>query len=206
MQKLFVTAIDTNAGKTVVSAILTEALQADYWKPVQAGELHNTDTMKVRSLVSNKTSVFHPETYCLKTPMSPHAAAARDGITIELNKIQIPETNNHLVIEGAGGVLVPLNNEQSVADLVKHLDLEVVLVSRHYLGRINHTLLTAEALAKRGIKVKGIIFNGEEIEGTEDIILKHTGYRCLGHVNEEDVIDKVMVAYYAKKLKAALLQ
>lgn len=206
MKKLFVTAIDTNAGKTVVSAIITEALEADYWKPVQAGELNNTDTMKVRSLVSNKTSVFHAEAYKLQTPMSPHAAAARDRVAIDIQKIEIPQTDNHLVIEGAGGILVPLNEEALVADLVQHLDVEVVLISRHYLGSINHTLLTAEALKARGIKVKGIIFNGEEIEGTEAIILKHTGYTCLGHVNEEEVIDKVMVSHYAKKLRAALLQ
>lgn len=205
MQKLFVTAIDTNAGKTVTSAIIAEALNADYWKPVQAGELNNSDTMKVRSLLSNKVSVLHPEAYRLTTPMSPHAAAARDKVTIDLANIRLPETDNHLVIEGAGGLLVPLNDKDFVADLIKHLDVEVVLISRHYLGSINHTLSAAMVLKERDIKVKGIIFNGEEIEGTEDIILKHTGYACLGRINEEEVIDKVMVSHYAKQLRANLL-
>lgn len=203
-QRLFVTAIDTNAGKTVISAIIAEALQADYWKPVQAGELDNTDAMKVRALISNKVTVFHPETYLLRTPMSPHAAAVRDGIAIELDKITLPQTANHLVIEGAGGLLVPLNDNEFVADLIGRLNVEVVLISRHYLGSINHTLASAKVLADYGLKVRGIIFNGEEIEGTEDIILKHTGYRLLGRINEEDVIDKVMVAHYAGKLRAAL--
>ncbi len=205
MQRLFVTAIDTNAGKTVVAAIIAEALNADYWKPIQSGELDNSDTMKVRSLISNPTTVFHPETYRLKTPMSPHAAAARDHITIDLDNIHIPGANNHLVIEGAGGLLVPVNNDEFVVDLIKKLDVEVVLVSRHYLGSINHTLSAAMVLKDRGIKVKGIIFNGEEIEGTEDIILKHTGYTCLGRIDEEEVIDRVMVSRYAHQLRQTLL-
>ena len=205
MQRLFVTAIDTNAGKTVVAAIIAEALNADYWKPIQSGELDNSDTMKVRSLISNPTTVFHPETYRLKTPMSPHAAAARDHITVDLDNIHIPDTSNHLVIEGAGGLLVPVNNDEFVVDLIKKLDVEVVLVSRHYLGSINHTLSAAMVLKDRGIKVKGIIFNGEEIEGTEDIILKHTGYTCLGRIDEEEVIDRVMVSRYAHQLRQTLL-
>lgn len=205
MQKLFVTGIDTNVGKTVISAILTEALKADYWKPIQAGDLNHTDTMKVKALVSNKTSVFHLERYRLSIPMSPHVSAARDGVTIDLDECKLPETENTLIIEGAGGLLVPLNDTAFVVDLIKKLDAEVVLVSRHYLGSINHTLSAALVLKQYNVKVKGIIFNGEEIEGTEDTILKHTGYTLLGHINEEDVIDKVMVDHYAKKIRPAFL-
>lgn len=205
MQRLFVTAIDTNAGKTVVSAIIAEALQADYWKPIQAGDLGNTDTAKVGTLISNKTTVIHPEAYRLNTPMSPHAAAARDGVTIDLQKITPPDTGNHLVIEGAGGLLVPVNDNEFIIDLIKKLDAAVVLVSRHYLGSINHTLLSARLLKAYGVPVKGILFNGEEIEGTEDIILHHTGYKNLGRIEEEEVIDKVMVAHYARKIRESLL-
>lgn len=200
MQKIFITGIDTNVGKTVIAAILTEALKADYWKPIQSGDLHHTDTMRVQSLVANKESVFHPETYRFSTPMSPHVSAARDGVAIDLNDIKIPDTSNTLIIEGAGGLMVPLNDNEFVIDLIKKLEAEVVLVSRHYLGSINHTLTSALALKQYGLKVKGIIFNGEEIEGTEETILKHTGYKLLGHIDEEDVIDKVMVSHYAKKL------
>ncbi len=197
MQKIFVAGIDTNAGKTVVSAILTEALKADYWKPVQAGDLDNADTMKVQALVSNATSVFHPEAYRLTRPMSPHIAAAKDHIEIDLAGIRIPETSNTLVVEGAGGLLSPLTDQLFVIDLIKALDAPVVLVSRHYLGSINHTLLSVMALKQHGIKVLGIIFNGEEIEGTEAIIAAHSGYRVLGHINEEEVIDADMVRRYA---------
>src|SRR3990172_7256718 len=129
MRKLFVTGIGTGDGKTVVSAILTEALKADYWKPVQAGELDNTDTMKVQRLVSNKVSVFHPESYRLTGFMSPHAAATIDNVIIDFNNIQIPDTDKTLIIEGAGGLMVPLNDEQLVIDLIKYLNAEVVLVS-----------------------------------------------------------------------------
>jgi dethiobiotin synthetase len=205
MEKLFVTGIDTNAGKTVIAAILAEALKADYWKPVQAGELHDTDTMKARALVSNTVSVFHPEAYRLNMPMSPHAAAARDGVTIDLDSILLPDTNNTLIIEGAGGLLVPLNDREFVIDLIKKLDAEVVLVSRHYLGSINHTLLSAGMLKQHGIKVRGIIFNGDEIEGTEAIILKHTGYKHLGTIGEEEVVDKEMVSKYAGELRNGLI-
>lgn len=203
MERLFITGIDTNVGKTIVSAILVEALGADYWKPVQAGELHHTDTMKVRELVSNKTSVFHQEVYRLRTPMSPHIAASRDGITIELNKITAPATNNTLVIEGAGGLLVPLDDKGTVvADMIKQLQAHVVLVSRNYLGSINHTLLTARVLKQYGIPVKGIVFNGEEMDGTEAIIQRHTGYNILGRIEEEERIDVNMVSSYAAVFKA----
>lgn len=205
MQKIFVTGIDTNAGKTLISAILAEALKADYWKPVQAGDLHDTDTMKVRALVSNEQSVFHPEGYRLTIPMSPHVAAARDGVTITLDNIKLPETDNTLIIEGAGGLMVPLNDTEFVVDLIKKLDAEVILVSRHYLGSINHTLASALVLKQYEIRVRGIVFNGDEIDGTEDIILKHTGYKHLGTIAEEDVIDKVMVGHYAGKLREALM-
>ena len=204
MKRFFVTGIDTNVGKTVVCAILAEALKADYWKPIQAGELHQSDTLKVKALVSNRQSVFHPETYRLHTPMSPHAAAARDGISIDLNKIALPETANNLIIEGAGGLLVPINEHDFVIDMAQRLNAEVILVSRHYLGSINHTLLSANALKQYGINVKGIIFNGDEIEGTESIILQHTGYRLLGRIQEEEVINKEMISMYALQFAAIL--
>lgn len=179
MRKIFVSGIGTGVGKTILAAILTEKLQADYWKPIQAGNLDDTDTDQVKKLVSNNLTVFYPEKYRLSKPMSPHAAAEIDGLEIKLTDFNIPETQNDLIIEGAGGLLVPLSNELLVIDLIKHLDGEVVLVSRHYLGSINHTLLSAEALKLRNIKVIGIVFNGEPYPQGEEIILRHTGLRCL---------------------------
>ncbi|MFH1321847.1 MAG: dethiobiotin synthase [Bacteroidota bacterium] len=204
MRKIFVTGIGTEVGKTVVSAILTEALKADYWKPVQAGQLDNTDTMKVQQLVSNQVSKFHPESYCLSQFMSPHAGAVIDNIEIDLSKIQLPNTKNTLIIEGAGGLMVPLNDNQLVIDLIKHLEPEVVLVSQNYLGSINHTILSVEALLSRKIDVLGIIFNGKPNKPTEDFILNHTGLKCLGRIMEEREINKEVVFKYAQEFKDLL--
>ena len=148
----FVVGISTEVGKTIVSAILTEALKADYWKPIQSGDLENSDTDKVRQLISNTRTVFHPNSYALHTPASPHLSAELDGIRIELSNIVRPETDNHLVIEAAGGLFVPLNEDDTMLDLLRPTD-KIVLVSRHYLGSINHTLLTYEALKHRGLDV-----------------------------------------------------
>ena len=129
--KYFITGIGTEIGKTITSAILTEALQADYWKPIQAGDLENTDTDKVRSLISNKKSNFHEESYRLKHAMSPHAAAKREGVHINLKNIKMPKHPNPLIIEGAGGLLVPLNDTDCVIDLTDQMDCEVILVSQN---------------------------------------------------------------------------
>ena len=147
--RLFVTGIGTEVGKTIIAAILTEALEADYWKPIQAGDLHHSDTDRVKALVTNNRSIFYKEAFCLQQPMSPHAAAEKDGINVHLSNIRAPKTNNHLIIEGAGGLMVPLNYEDCIIDLILQLNCEVVLVSRNYLGSINHTLLSIEALQKK---------------------------------------------------------
>lgn len=179
---LFVTGIGTDVGKTIVSAILVEKLKADYWKPVQAGDLENSDTMKVKSLVSNTKSVFHPEAYRLTQPFSPHKAAALDGIEIDPANIQLPQTTNRLIIEGAGGLMVPLNDKFLIIDLIKQLDAEVVLVSKNYLGSINHTLLSIYLLNKYNISIKGIVFNGSEDEFTESFIQSYTGLPLIGMI------------------------
>ena len=199
--RLFVTGIGTEVGKTVIAAILTEALEADYWKPVQAGDLDYRDTHKVRDLVSNDKSVFHPETHALNHPMSPHAAAERDGVEISLDDFQLPQTENHLIVEGAGGLMVPLNSKDCIIDLIEKLDIEVVLVSRNYLGSINHTLLSVEALQNRSIKIRGIIFNDKENKDTESVILKMTGLKCLGRVEFEENLSSESISRLAVKFK-----
>ncbi len=203
--KLFITGISTDVGKTVASSIIVEALQADYWKPIQAGDLEHSDTHKVQSLISNTQSKFHPNIYALQTPASPHLAAAKDGITIDLNQIREPQTNNHLVIEGAGGILVPLNETQSVVDIIQP-DYKVIVVSRHYLGSINHTLLTIEALQNRKIQVAGIIFSGEENTSSESIILNRTGLPCIGRIAQEPYFDTNVVLEYADLFRENLLK
>jgi dethiobiotin synthetase len=203
--KLFITGISTDVGKTVASAIIVEALQADYWKPIQAGDLEHSDTHKVQSLITNTQSQFHPNSYALQTPASPHLAAAKDGITIDLNQIQEPQTTNHLVIEGAGGILVPLNDTESVVDIIQP-DYKVIVVSRHYLGSINHTLLTVEALQNRKIQVAGIIFSGDENTSTESIILSRTGLAYIGRIVQEPYFDTNVIVEYADLFRENLLK
>ncbi|WP_418602347.1 dethiobiotin synthase [Hwangdonia sp.] len=195
----FITGISTEVGKTIVSAIITEALEADYWKPVQAGELDHGDTDKVERLVSNSKSKFHPNAYALETPMSPHAAAEIDNITIDIKEIKVPKTSNHLVIEGAGGLFVPLNNTQTVFDLIKP-NYKVIVVSRHYLGSINHTLLTINALKQKGFDVF-LVFSGNEHKSTESIIKKMTNVPVIGRIDEEPYFDKNVVKEYAELFK-----
>jgi dethiobiotin synthetase len=194
----FVTGIDTDSGKTFVSAILCEALKADYWKPVQAGFPRDADTVK--NLTGESVRIF-PEAYILNTPASPHAAAAIDGVTIELAKFVAPDTQNDLVIEGAGGCLVPLNDTQFVIDIAPEVADAVILVADLYLGSINHTLLTAEALKARELPVKGIIFNGKSNPESERIILHHTGLPCLLRITPEETINHETVKRYAERLK-----
>lgn len=200
--KLFVTGIGTDVGKTIISAILTEALEADYWKPIQAGELETGDAHTVANLISNNKTIIHPNAYALKTPMSPHAAAAIDGVKIDIKKIIPPKTKKNLVIEGAGGLLVPLNDKETILDLI-HPDYKVIVVSRHYLGSINHTLMTIQLLQQKGFDI-AIIFNGEENKTSERIIQKMTGVSVLGRIDNEPYFDKNVVLEYAEQFKEVL--
>ena len=190
MRRLFVTGIGTNVGKTVISAILTQKLKSDYWKPIQAGDLNNTDSMKVSQWVDNTISTIHPEAYRLTQPMSPHAAAERDGININLNDIISAETTRNLIIEGAGGLMVPLNKNDLVVDMISHFQAEAVLVSRHYLGSINHTILSIEALRSRNIPITGIIFNGDDNRDTESIIESVCAVPILGRIPNIDKLSQ----------------
>lgn len=190
VKPLFVTGIGTGIGKTIVSAVLVEKLKADYWKPVQSGDLDNSDTLKVKSLVSNDRSVFHPETYRLTEPYSPHKSADIDGIVIQSDKFVQPKTDNTLIIEGAGGLMVPLNAHFLMIDLIKQLNADTILVSQNYLGSINHTLLSAAILKQYGIIIKGIIFNGKTDSYSESYILQYTGIKLLGRLPEFGEVDK----------------
>ena len=201
-QTFFITGISTEVGKTVAAAIVTEALKADYWKPIQAGELDHCDTKKVARLVSNEKSQFHPNSYALHTPMSPHAAAAIDNVHIDIAAVVAPATENHLVIEGAGGLLVPLNDTDTILDLILP-SYKVIVVSRHYLGSINHTLLTLQLLQKKGFEI-AVIFSGEEHPTTEAVIKKMTGVTVIGRIDEEPYFDQNVVKEYADLFKEQL--
>ncbi len=203
--KLFITGISTDVGKTIASAIITEALEADYWKPIQAGDLDNSDSHKIQRYISNSKTVIHENSYKLKTPASPHLAAAIDGISIDLKTIKEPIAKNHLVIEGAGGLFVPLNDSDCVIDLIQS-DYKVIVVSRHYLGSINHTLLTIEALKNRKINIAGIIFNGNRNKASEEIILSRTGINCIDRIEDEPYFDKNVISEYADLFRQKLLE
>lgn len=192
-QQYFITGIGTGIGKTITSAIITEKLKADYWKPIQSGDLAQSDSMTIESLISNNQTVIHPETYRLTQPLSPHLSAKIDGIEIELNNFQLPKTNNNLIVEGAGGLMVPLNGKELILDLIKHLNIEVILISQHYLGSINHTLLTINTLNQHNIVIKGIIFNGEENFESQSYILNYTGVKHLGNIPYINEINKEKV-------------
>jgi len=181
-RNIFIAGTGTDVGKTIVAAIITQKLEADYWKPIQAGNLYDTDTMTVQRLVSNAISSFHHETYRLQVPASPHDAASQEEIRIDEDAIKAPQTDQALIIEGAGGLMVPLNEQALVIDLIKKFNAEVVLVAQNYLGSINHTILSIEALKQRNIPVTGILFNGRPYPSGEDFITGYTGISKIGNL------------------------
>jgi dethiobiotin synthetase len=193
---LFITGIGTGIGKTIASAVLVESLKADYWKPIQSGDLDDSDTIKVKSLVSNSQSVFYPEAYRLTQPFSPHKSANLDGIVIDPLKITPPKTDNQLIIEGAGGLMVPLNNSFLMIDLIQQLNVEVVLVVKHYLGSINHTLLSLDALRNRQISVKAIVFNGDSDQYSEDVIMGYAQCRSIVIPTINEINKAAITAHY----------
>jgi dethiobiotin synthetase len=203
-KEIFVTGIDTDAGKTVVSAIICKAFQADYFKPVQAGDLDNSDSHKIARYLENWDGELHPNAYALTQPMSPHAAAYRDNVTIELDKIKTPESERDLLIEGAGGLLVPINDTQTVADVIQPHQ-KVILVSRHYLGSINHTLLSVAEIKRRGLAFAGVIFVGDENADTESIIEKQGEVNIIGRVDWAEEVNAAFVTAQANKLRTDLI-
>lgn len=191
MKKYFITGIDTDSGKTIASAIITQKLQADYWKPVQAGSPTDSDTL--RSLISPDL-IVHPEGEYLEAPMSPHAAAKLENREIGLAGLNLPDTQNTLVIEGAGGIMVPLNDQEMVIQVAKKFECEVILVSRIYLGSINHTLLSIDYLQRNNYKIAGVLFNGETNPETERIIQEYTGVKSIGRINHlEEVTPETII-------------
>lgn len=200
---ILITGIGTDVGKTIISAIVCESLKADYWKPIQAGELPGGDTETVKSLVSNAKTAYHPNCYALTTAASPHWAAELDEININLQNIRLPKTKNRLVIEGAGGLLVPFNNDKTMLDLIKP-HYKVIVVSRHYLGSINHTLMTLNILHQHNIQAS-VIFNGNENKSSEDIIKKQGNTPIIGRINEENIVNPEIIRFYAKIFNTQLM-
>lgn len=203
-QQIFITGIGTGVGKTIASAVLCEALQADYWKPIQCGNLEDSDTQLVQSLVSNSVSIFHPEVYKLKEPASPHFAAEKENVQIEVEHFLLPKTNRPQIVEGAGGILVPLSKEFVQFDLLDYLKLPTIVVVRNYLGSINHALLTIEFLEARGVEILGLVFSGDNFNDNEEIIQHFSQLPVIGRIDESKTIDKQFVFEQAEKMKLSL--
>jgi dethiobiotin synthetase len=199
---LFITGIGTNVGKTIVSAVLTEALLADYWKPIQSGTVEGKDSDTVKALISNTKTVFHPETYLLKEPLSPHFAAKLDGVEIELDKIQLPKTANHLIIEGAGGLLVPINSTQYVIDIAKQFECEIVLVISSYLGCINHSLLSIDYLKRNHFKIEALVFNGEFEPEVKQPIINYSSESKVIDIPSLNSLSKHQILEVSTKIKS----
>jgi len=200
MKKFIVTGIGTDIGKTVVSSILAEALKATYWKPVQAGDLDNSDSIKIKKWCSENVQVL-PEAFRLSQPLSPHSAAEIDNVKITASDLVLPKVDGNFILEGAGGIMVPFNQEGLLfVDLITMWNLPVILVSRHYLGSINHTLLTAEILQNRGAKIEGVIFVGDENKSTESIILSKTKLKLIARIPITEKITREFIKDQAKKI------
>ncbi|TDO25148.1 dethiobiotin synthase [Sediminibacterium goheungense] len=209
---ILITGIGTDIGKTLVAAVVTEALHADYWKPVQAGYETGTDAQTVASLISNADTIIHKEAYCLSMPASPHIAAANEGIEIDMEVLRShcqsilqSMDNKPLIVEGAGGLLVPLNKKETIADLAKAIDARIILVSRNYLGSINHSRLTAAYCKQAGLDVMGWIFNDQYLD-YENEIVEWTGYPSLGTIAYLENKDSAVIQQYAESIRSGLYQ
>lgn len=196
MRPIIVAGIGTDVGKTLVSAILTEAIQADYWKPIQSGNLEDSDTQQVQRLISNQQSRFFASAYHLSHSLSPHHAARLENVEINMSTIKKPHTKKPLIIECAGGLLTPLTHSQLQAEFYAQWDCDWILVSRHYLGSINHTLLSLEYLKRINVKLLGIVFNGAENPDTENVIMKYIQKAFVFRLNQEEKWDRNTIKRY----------
>jgi len=188
MSKYIITGTDTGIGKTICAAMLTKALNATYWKPIQAGVEDGIDTRTVQDLSGLPDEHFLPESYMLSEPLSPHRAAELDNVTIDPESLNVPDTDGYLIIEGAGGLMVPLTRENLLINLFKRWNLPVILCARTGLGTLNHTLLSLEALWNRSIPIHGIIFIGEDNADNIKTIADFSGEKILGHIPHLDEI------------------
>ncbi|SPN74147.1 ATP-dependent dethiobiotin synthetase BioD 1,dithiobiotin synthetase,dethiobiotin synthase [Chlamydia serpentis] len=197
MQQIVIVGIDTDVGKTIVSAILATALKAEYWKPIQAGSLENSDS----SIVQQLSGVYcHPEAYRLHMPLSPHKAARLENVVIEEKSIYPPKTSSTLIIETAGGFLSPCTSSSLQGDVFSSWPCSWILVSKAYIGSINHTCLTIEAMRSRNLNILGIILNGYP-KDEEEWLVQTTKLPLLGNLASEKEITKITVSQYAKQWK-----
>lgn len=207
---IFISGIGTGVGKTIVSAIVAQALEADYWKPIQAGFDEGTDSEWVASMLSNPTSIVHPELYKLKMAASPHIAAREEQVSIDIDDIAnqffaLPTFARYVVVEGAGGLLVPINEKEFIINIIEKLQAKVILVSRNYLGSINHSLMAAEVCKARSIDIAGWIFNDRYMDYEAEVEL-WSGIQKLGNIPFSDKVSKEFIEQQARILAPVLQQ
>jgi dethiobiotin synthetase len=193
---MIIAGIHTGIGKTLCSAILCEALGMEYWKPIQAGDLDNSDSIFIKTHVSNPLCTIHPEAYRLQVAASPHFAADTEGVVIERKKIILPKSKHKILVETAGGIMSPLAKNYLNIDLIKQLKLPVIIVSENYLGSINHTLMTVKLLQNAKIPILGIVFNGDKVESTVDFILEHTQLPSLFSIPRFNTLNHATIKSY----------
>ncbi|PIP92630.1 MAG: dethiobiotin synthase [Bdellovibrio sp. CG11_big_fil_rev_8_21_14_0_20_39_38] len=198
----FVTGISTDVGKTIFSAILANALQANYWKPVQCGNLDASDSVLITNLIPRAKAI--PSSYNFSCAQSPHAASKLENKTISLAFIREQKLIGPTVIEGAGGALVPLNETEDVIDIATAFKAEVIIVVKYYLGCINHTLLTISELKNRHLRIKGLVFNGIPNEESKKIVLQRSQLPCLLDIQQEDGFSIETIERYSLLLKERL--
>ncbi len=201
MNGVFVTGTDTGVGKTVAAACLARAWRAGYWKPVQTGTAAgDDDTATVVALAGVSAEHVYAPAYALRAPLSPHAAAELDGVRITMDAIALPQTAHPLVVEGAGGLFVPLNDRDFMIDLMARLALPILLVARSTLGTINHTLLSLTALRSRGLPIAGVVLNGPPNAGNRAAIERFGQVRVLAELPRVDPLDNAAVERLAARI------
>jgi dethiobiotin synthetase len=204
MRPLIVAGIDTSVGKTLVSSILVELLAADYWKPIQTGSAWDSDSLRVKELTQSDSTKIHPEAYTFSAPCSPILASFIEGIEIDCAKICLPSTARPLIVEGCGGVACPISSKIMFLDMASEWNPIWIIVSRHYLGSLNHTFLTIELLKSRNQDIAGLIFNGHQESKNEQWLLQKVGLPLLGRIFPETHFSRSLVSWYANLWKTSL--
>ena len=202
--RFFITGIGTGVGKTFVSAVLAEALKADYWKPIQCGMEDSTDSERIASLISNSETKIHEEAYVFKQAASPHIAAASENVKIMMESIGLPETQNKILIEGAGGIMVPVDEGSYVIDLAAQFETQIILVCNSYLGCINHSLLSIDYLLKNDFQIAGLVFNGNFEKGVRSAIISYAELPIIAEFPKINNVTKDTVLNMAQQVNVSL--
>jgi dethiobiotin synthase len=196
----FVTGTDTEVGKTLVSAWLLTQLDGSYWKPIQAGTVPTTDSATVQNLAELPVSRVLPEAYLLPEAIAPHESARRANIAMDMEKLKLPPHDGLVVVEGAGGLMVPIVDGAYMVDLADALDLPIILVARSTLGTINHTLLSVEAIRRRGLPLAGVVISGPETPHNRAAIERFGKVEVIAEIPQLETVNRDTLKAIAPEL------